>query len=49
MTPNITIGKAVKRNTELTGIVATLELRTAQELQWQKRYTKFLRLSKKYI
>jgi len=49
MTPNVTIGKAVTRNTELTGVVAALEIRTAQLLQWLKLYTKFLWMSKKFI
>ena len=38
---NITLkfGKAVTRNTVLIGVVATVELRAAQQLQWQQIYT----------
>ena len=32
-----------------TATVTTVELRTAQQLQWQQLYTTFFRLSKKYI
>ena len=47
---NITIKilKSVTRNTVHIGVVATVQLRTAQQLQWQQLYTNFLRLSKKY-
>jgi hypothetical protein len=40
-------GKAVKRNKELTITAVILELRTAQQLNWQQLYTTFLRQTKK--
>jgi len=39
------VREAVTRNTQFTGAVVTLELRTVQQLQWQKIYKIFLKQS----
>ena len=45
---HLNIEDLVRRNTEFTVAVVTLELRPAQQLQWQQLYTTVLMRSKKY-
>jgi hypothetical protein len=45
--PHIYMGKGITRNTGFIGAVETLELQSAQQIQWQQFHKISLRQSKK--